>query len=320
MKKVFLQKGKFLLQLSLPVLLLVSFAWKVNAMTDAEATALSFAKDYLNSVQADLFQKGYLKTATGNSVGDVQAAILASNSGVKPSTKTQNLDLSQNANLLQQDLVQNQQQQMQQQDPLNQPIPTSLTLDDGTTLSQNDLAKIRPPKPNEKSDYVVAIQSLLSDQGFLIGVPTGIFDQTTMDAVKTFQTYKGLKPTGSVDPVTLMSFGQVSKFVAVEKKNNTHVKKQKISMKDNMISSVRNQNNTKQNPVIDNSSALSFARDYLNSIQDALVSKGYLKKATGVIDQDTRSAILKFQTDNNLDPTGSVDSKTGALLLAPISQ
>jgi putative peptidoglycan binding protein len=46
-------------------------------------------------------------------------------------------------------------------------------------------------------------------------------------------------------------------------------------------------------------------------IQQALVSKGYLKgEPNGVWDADSTDAMRRFQTDNKLDPSGKLNSRS----------
>jgi hypothetical protein len=49
--------------------------------------------------------------------------------------------------------------------------------------------------------------------------------------------------------------------------------------------------------------------DRYREIQQALVAKGYLKQEpTGVWDSDSTEALKQFQTDQNLPPTGKINS------------
>jgi hypothetical protein len=51
--------------------------------------------------------------------------------------------------------------------------------------------------------------------------------------------------------------------------------------------------------------------DRYKEIQQALISKGYLKgEPTGAWDQDSMDAMRRFQTDQKLDPTGKVTAKS----------
>jgi len=49
--------------------------------------------------------------------------------------------------------------------------------------------------------------------------------------------------------------------------------------------------------------------DRYREIQQALIAKGYLKsEATGVWDAQSSDALLQFQADHNLSPTGKISS------------
>jgi lipoprotein-anchoring transpeptidase ErfK/SrfK len=49
---------------------------------------------------------------------------------------------------------------------------------------------------------VAEVQKLLAGYGFYAGEAHGRFDAATAEAVKRFQAFRGLKPTGQLDPVT----------------------------------------------------------------------------------------------------------------------
>ncbi len=74
-----------------------------------------------------------------------------------------------------------------------------------TSASANASAKTAPgqPKFGEKGAHVVAIQTAIMRNGFTLkGGATGVFDNTTLKALKTFQKVVGLKVSGVVDADT----------------------------------------------------------------------------------------------------------------------
>jgi Putative peptidoglycan binding domain len=59
------------------------------------------------------------------------------------------------------------------------------------------------PTPERISE----IQEALARKGALAGTPTGKWDDSTVDAMKTFQVSSGLNPTGRLDAPTLQKLG-----------------------------------------------------------------------------------------------------------------
>ncbi len=59
------------------------------------------------------------------------------------------------------------------------------------------------PTPERISE----IQEALAKKGVLAGAPSGKWDDSTVDAVKQFQTSNGLSPSGKLDALTLQKLG-----------------------------------------------------------------------------------------------------------------
>ena len=51
------------------------------------------------------------------------------------------------------------------------------------------------------------IQEALASKGAFTGTPTGAWDDSTVDAMKKFQSSHGLDPTGKLDALTLQKLG-----------------------------------------------------------------------------------------------------------------
>jgi len=56
-------------------------------------------------------------------------------------------------------------------------------------------------------ERISAIQEALASKGVLEGTPTGKWDDTTVEAMKKFQSSHGLNPTGKLDALTLQKLG-----------------------------------------------------------------------------------------------------------------
>jgi hypothetical protein len=61
--------------------------------------------------------------------------------------------------------------------------------------------------PEENKDEILKIQQKLNELGFDCGEPDGIMGSKTEQAIKDFQTSKGLEPDGVVGPKTKEALG-----------------------------------------------------------------------------------------------------------------
>lgn len=61
----------------------------------------------------------------------------------------------------------------------------------------------RPPVFRATKDQVTQAQTMMKERGLYEGTATGKLDQPTRDALKKFQTAESLKPTGTLNRLTL---------------------------------------------------------------------------------------------------------------------
>lgn len=59
------------------------------------------------------------------------------------------------------------------------------------------------------------IQEALAKKGVFTGTPTGAWDDSTVDAMKKFQSTNGLSPTGKLDALTLQKLGLGSETAGI---------------------------------------------------------------------------------------------------------
>jgi len=92
------------------------------------------------------------------------------------------------------------------------PAPAQTTTKKKTTSSKSK----RKPKPASQKaptpDRIREIQSALQRDGAYQGDPSGKWDDSTAEAMKTFQDKNGLTPTGKIDALTLEKLGLVLKL------------------------------------------------------------------------------------------------------------
>jgi peptidoglycan hydrolase-like protein with peptidoglycan-binding domain len=65
------------------------------------------------------------------------------------------------------------------------------------------------------ADRISQIQEALANKGAFTGTPTGEWDDSTVSAVKKFQSSNGLMPTGKLDALTLQKLGLGSETAGV---------------------------------------------------------------------------------------------------------
>ena len=64
-------------------------------------------------------------------------------------------------------------------------------------------------------DRINEIQEKLASKGVFTGTPTGAWDDSTVEAMRKFQTSQGLAPTGKLDALTLQKLGLGSQTAGV---------------------------------------------------------------------------------------------------------
>jgi peptidoglycan hydrolase-like protein with peptidoglycan-binding domain len=77
--------------------------------------------------------------------------------------------------------------------------------------SSKSSSKIKAKKAKGQAaptpERISEIQEALAKKGVLAGTPSGKWDDSTVDAVKQFQTSNGLSPSGKLDAPTLQKLG-----------------------------------------------------------------------------------------------------------------
>ena len=73
----------------------------------------------------------------------------------------------------------------------------------------------QPGQKTPTSDRISEIQTALAKNGSFKGTPNGKWDDSTVEAVKKFQTAHGMNPTGRLDAPTLQKLGLGSSTTGV---------------------------------------------------------------------------------------------------------
>ena len=208
-------------------------------------------------------------------------------------------------------------QTMREVDPLHQPSQRVRMYSD---LNPEEKQRIQERngliKPGQYKDYYIAkSQASLGKAGYDLGPDgiDGINGHYTTKAVKEFQTDYGLKPTGILDSDTML---------ALEKATAEGWKRpQRTQRIENSLKPDQSLNHTKQYNVYYNSEIASKrAVDLRLAFYDDIAKCQYKLKAMGfgiglygvhgIIDDNTRTAIMDFQKTFDLSETGKLDQKT----------
>jgi peptidoglycan hydrolase-like protein with peptidoglycan-binding domain len=108
---------------------------------------------------------------------------------------------------------------------------------DAATVAQSSTAKKKTPAPSTSgktrkassrkgrkkergqqaptADRISEIQTALSKDGSYTGTPSGKWDESTVSAMRNFQTTHGLNPSGKLDAPTLQKLGLGSQTAGV---------------------------------------------------------------------------------------------------------
>jgi murein DD-endopeptidase MepM/ murein hydrolase activator NlpD len=175
-------------------------------------------------------------------------------------------------------------------------------------------AKTAPgqPKFGEKGAHVVAVQKAIMKNGFsLKGGATGVFNKTTLLALKNFQKVVGLKVTGVVDAAT----AKVLK-ISVATATSTTVAPATPVAPPTTVAAVTYPLNSSALPVRGNKG------DSVLALQKALAAAGMTVKGgiDGSFGSGTTSTLASFQKIKGLPSTGLLDAATAVALglVAPV--
>ena len=178
-------------------------------------------------------------------------------------------------------------------EPTGEPdAPTLEALDSGEALSCHDYlaglaakyAELPPLQMGSSGDSVARLQERLRDLGYFSGACDGVFGEATQSAVRRFQMAHGLTQTGAADRSTQLrlSEGEPVSWAAFCESA---------------------------------AAAPGDAGLRVRRLQRALDEMGYFSGGcTGEYGDLTRRAVEAFQSANGLEPTGTADAATCALV------
>ncbi|MCC5635754.1 peptidoglycan-binding protein [Nostoc sp. CHAB 5844] len=141
-----------------------------------------------------------------------------------------------------------------------------------------------PDRTNGSTQQVRDVQQLLGDLGYYNGTPTGTVGTLTRNAVVQFQRDNGLAADGIIDAQLLNAVRQV--WVARYSNQPTRTV---------LSTGAKGEN--------------------VRTVQKRLSQLGYFNRSVdGIFGEYTKAAVLAFQKDYRLNPTGKVDGQTWQVL------
>ena len=185
------------------------------------------------------------------------------------------------------------------------PLPTS-----GTAAPASAPAQPAPAAPAKAKrgpvfratkSQVKEVQTMLKDKKLYSGEPTGTLDDATRTSIKSFQKDNGLKETGTLNRATLEKMG----IELTDTQKAIPVSPNSYASSDKSDSTAAS-SDAKPKRVI-----FRATKDQITEAQTMLKTKGmYTGEATGKLDDATREGLRKFQTENGVKVTGTLNRAT----------
>ena len=165
-------------------------------------------------------------------------------------------------------------------------------------------AKKRPPVFRPTKDQIIQVQIKLKERKLYTGEAVGKYNDETRAGIKSFQKDNGLKQTGTLNRATLEKFEveltDSQKSIPVSESSFAAAEPDKSSTE----SSAKTTTTTK--PVIFRATV-----DQIKSAQKMLKEKTfYVGDESGKLNDDTRAALKKYQDENGIKVTGTLNSIT----------
>lgn len=178
------------------------------------------------------------------------------------------------------------------------------------TSSASATKEAKPKKPSFRStkEQVTEAQTMLKVKKIYTGEVTGKTNPDWKAAVKTYQNDNGLKKTGALNRATLEKMGieLTDKQKAIPVSPNSYA-----TAKTTKTETTASTNTAKSTETKTRKPPFRASKDQINEAQRMLKSKSmYSGEETGKLDDATREGLKKFQEDNGLKATGTLNRVT----------
>lgn len=172
-----------------------------------------------------------------------------------------------------------------------------------TTASSDTTTKKKPPVFRPTKDQIIQVQIKLKDKKLYTGEASGKYNDDTRAGIKSFQKGNGLKDTGTLNRATLEKFEveltAAQKLIPVSQSSFASAESEKAG--------------TAATKPTSKSKAPIFRAtvDQIKSAQKMLKGRSmYNGEETGKLDDTTRTGLKKFQDENGLKVTGTLNAAT----------
>jgi peptidoglycan hydrolase-like protein with peptidoglycan-binding domain len=171
------------------------------------------------------------------------------------------------------------------------------------TTATTTNSKKRPPVFRPTKDQIIQVQIKLKEKKLYSGEAIGKYNDETRAGIKSFQKENGLKQTGTLNRATLEKFEveltDSQKLIPISQSSYATAESDKSSAKSSSKT-------VKPKTVIFRATA-----DQIKSAQKMLKEKTmYNGEETGKLNNDTRAALKKYQDENGMKVTGTLNAVT----------
>jgi peptidoglycan hydrolase-like protein with peptidoglycan-binding domain len=203
---------------------------------------------------------------------------------------------------------------------------SAAALAQGGTAAQSSSAQLTSDDKPKKvifrptKDQIVQVQTMLKQKKLFNGEATGKLDPDTRTSIKSWQKDNGLKETGTLNRATLEKMGieltERQKSIPVSDSSYASSDKEtKAAKTETKTAAVMSSTAEKAAPGDEEGkpkkTIFRATKDQINAAQKILKDKGmYGGEETGKLDDATREGLKKYQDDNGLKVTGTLNQVT----------
>ncbi len=179
----------------------------------------------------------------------------------------------------------------------------STTSNSTTTAATTTTTKKKPPVFRPSKDQIIQVQIKLKDKKLYAGEATGKYNDETRAGIKSFQKGNGLKETGTLNRATLEKFEveltDSQKLIPVSQSSFGSTETDKAA-----TGTSKSTSKTKA-PIF------RATVDQIKAAQKMLKGKSmYSGEETGKLNDETRAGLKKFQVENGVKVTGTLNALT----------
>ena len=174
------------------------------------------------------------------------------------------------------------------------PVPTQ-TASTSTPAPDSGSEKPRRMIFRATKDQINTAQKMLKEKGLYDGEPIGKLDDATRESLRKYQAANAVKATGTLNRLTLEKMG-----IALTDNQKAMPIPPEKPLKE------KSADGTKKRGAV-----FRATKDQITEAQTKMKAKGmYSGEMTGKLDDETRTALRKFQETNGVKVTGTLNAVT----------